>query len=339
MSRILLISPSFFGYRQRVSEELIRQGHAVECMDDRPREDVTFKSLAKISYKLVEGSIDRYATSLARYVADKRFDQVIYMGGMSFCWTRSQFERIRHASDATFTAYLWDSIANCQRFKDSMDLFDRVLSFEPEDCEQYGMELRPLFYSDAYRGLPLTPDDGFQWDACFIGSVHQPSKFHTVLEIARALERHGLRVFTWFYMPSRSVEKLRKLTDATYRGVEFKFEGLPADKVAGVYAHSRCIIDSPQQGQLGLTMRTLETVGARRKLITANHDVAHYDFHANGDVLVWDGTQSVDDEFFARPFHPLPDDVYRSYSIAEFARTLLDDGHTYHGYDRKEHQK
>ena len=339
MPRILLISPSFFGYRQRVSEELMRQGHAVECMNDRPREDVTFKSLAKISYKLVEGPIDRYATSLARYVADKRFDQVIYMGGMSFCWTRSQFERIRRASGATFTAYLWDSIDNCQRFKDSMDLFDRVLSFEPEDCRQYGLELRPLFYSGVYRGLPLTPEDGFKWDACFIGSVHQPSKFHTVLDIARSLERRGLRVFTWFYMPSRSVEKLRRLTDATYRGVDFRFDSLSADEVADVYAHAKCIIDSPQQGQSGLTMRTLETVGARRKLITANHDAANYDFHANGDVMVWNGEQSLDDDFFAKPFAPLADDVYASYSITEFVRTLLDERHAYHGYDRKENRK
>ena len=261
------------------------------------------------------------------------------MGGMSFCWTRLQFERIRRASGATFTAYLWDSIDNCQRFKDSMDLFDRVLSFEPEDCEAYGLELRPLFYSDAYQGLPLTPGDGFQWDACFIGSVHQPSKFHAVREIAQTLERRGLRVFTWFYMPSRSVEKLRKFTDAAYRGVEFRFDGLPADRVADIYAHSKCIIDSPQQGQSGLTMRTLETVGARRKLITANRDVAHYDFHAGGDVLVWNGTRSMNDGFFSKPFTPLPDDVYDSYSITEFVRTLLDGNHTYHGYDRKENQE
>lgn len=338
LSRILLISPSFFGYRQRVSEELIRQGYDVECVDDRPREDVTFKSLAKISYKLVDAPIDQYATLIAKKVAEGRFNQVIYLGGMSFCWTRKQFERIRNASNAQFTAYLWDSIANCQRFEASMDLFDRVLSFEPKDCVAYGLELRPLFYSGAYKGLPLEPEDGFEWDACFIGSVHQPSKFHSVLDISRSLKNRGLRVFTWFYMPSRSVAQLRRLTDPVYRGVDFRFDSLTSAEVANVYRRSKCIIDSPQEGQFGLTMRTLETVGAHRKLITANRDVANYDFHNACDVLIWQDENSLADAFFSKPYQPLAEEIYESYSIVEFVRTLLDVNHVYHGYVRKENR-
>lgn len=332
--RILLMAPTFFGYRDRVRDELSRLGHDVECADDRPSETVSFKSLAKISYRLIDGQIARYAMSLREKVAAGDYDLLLFMGGMSFCFTRDQFSSIKSASNARFVAYLWDAFNNCERFGASRDLFDDIYSFEPSDCERYGLRFRPLFFSGAYDGLPLVPEGGFTYDACFIGSMHQPSKFEAVSSICDNLESQGLRVFRFFFMPSKSAAALRRLTNPAYRNVEFSFESLPAEKVAEVYARSKAIIDSPQAGQRGLTMRTLETIGAHRKLITANPDAALYDFASKGDVAVWHGEGSIPPDFFETPYRILPDGVYRSYSIETFVRTLLGDEPAYEGYEK-----
>ena len=185
MSCILLTAPSFFGYRQRVSDELVRQGHRVVCIDDGPSEGVLFKSLGRIDYRFVDGLIESYAKRVCKQVRDGSYDQFLYMGGMSFCFTREQFARIREAGEARgtrFVAYLWDALSNCQRFAECADLFDEVMSFEPGDCESGEISLRPLFYGDAYQGLPVG-GASFDYDACFIGSVHQPSKFEAVSSI------------------------------------------------------------------------------------------------------------------------------------------------------------
>lgn len=332
--RILLMAPTFFGYRDRVRDELSRLGHDVECVDDRPSESVSFKSLAKISYRLIDGQIAKYAMSLREKVAAGDYDLLLFMGGMSFCFTRDQFSSIKSASNARFVAYLWDAFNNCERFGASRDLFDDIYSFEPSDCERYGLKLRPLFFSGAYDGLPLVPDGGFTYDACFIGSVHQPSKFEAISSICDNFESRGLRVFRFFFMPSKSAAALRRLTNPAYRGVEFSFESLPAEKVAQIYARSKAIIDSPQAGQRGLTMRTLETIGAHRKLITANPDAVLYDFASKGDVAVWRGEGSVPPDFFETPYRVLPDEVYRGYSIETFVRTLLGDESAYGGYEK-----
>lgn len=332
--RILLMAPTFFGYRDRVRDELSRLGHDVECVDDRPSESVSFKSLAKISYRLIDGQIAKYAMSLREKVAAGDYDLLLFMGGMSFCFTRDQFSSIKSASNARFVAYLWDAFNNCERFGASRDLFDDIYSFEPSDCERYGLKLRPLFFSGAYDGLPLVPDGGFTYDACFIGSVHQPSKFEAISSICDNFESRGLRVFRFFFMPSKSAAALRRLTNPAYRGVEFSFESLPAEKAAQIYARSKAIIDSPQAGQRGLTMRTLETIGAHRKLITANPDAVLYDFASKGDVAVWRGEGSVPPDFFETPYRVLPDEVYRGYSIETFVRTLLGDESAYGGYEK-----
>ena len=163
--RILLMAPTFFGYRDRVRDELSHLGHDVECVDDRPSESVSFKSLAKISYRLIDRQIAKYAMSLREKVAAGDYDLLLFMGGMSFCFTRDQFSSIKSASNARFVAYLWDAFNNCERFGASRDLFDDIYSFEPSDCERYGLRFRPLFFSGAYDGLPLVPEGGFTYDA------------------------------------------------------------------------------------------------------------------------------------------------------------------------------
>lgn len=331
---ILLMAPSFFGYRDRVCHELMHKGHEVDCVDDRPSESITFKSLAKISYSVVDGLIAKYADTLREKIAETNYDLLLFMGGMSFCFTRNQFIPIRKASSARFVAYLWDAFGNCERFGACFDLFDSVYSFEPADCERYGLKLRPLFYSGAYGRLPLVPEGGFSYDACFVGSVHQPSKFETVNSICNDLESRGLKVFRFFFMPSKSVAMLRRTCSSAYRDASFRFKPLSAEKVAEIYSQSKTIIDSPQAGQQGLTMRTLETIGARRKLITANPDVEHYDFASRGNVAVWHGVNGMPDDFFETPYRVLPDEVYRAYSIEAFVEALLGEGPDYNGYEK-----
>ena len=335
MGGILLIGSSFFGYRDKVAEEMRRLGYDVEVADDRPSESVVFRSFAKVAPSLTAGPVSRYADVLRRIIAEGCFEHVIYMGGMTFLFERGQVESMRAAAPrARFTAYLWDSLANSPKLSASLDLFDRTLSFEPRDCEARGMELRPLFYTDAYSRLPLELDGGFAYDACFIGSVHQQSKFEKVKRICDGLEEQGLRVFRYYYMPSKSVAALRKTMVPAYRREGFAFEPLSANKVADVYARSAAIIDSPQSCQTGLTMRTLEAIGSRRKLITANPAVRDYDFCEYGDVFVSTEGALPPRGFFERPFSELPSAVYASYSLPSFVRTILGESPTYQGYRR-----
>lgn len=337
MSKVLLLCSSFFGYRDKVAQAFRSSGDIVDCFADRPSESVAFKSVGRMSYRFVEPLIAKHARVLEERLSSGAYDRLVYLGGMSFCFSRAQFSRIRSASPGTeFVAGLWDALRNCQRFGRCCDLFDEVYSFEPDDCEKFGLRLRPLFYLDEYTNLPLEPEGGFDYDACFVGSVHQPSKFEAVRGICDELEAQGLRVFRYFFMPSKSVELLRKSAHHAYRRVRFERSPLPAARVAKVYAASKAIIDSPQAGQKGLTIRTLEAVGARRKLITTNHEVLRYDFSRYGDVAVWGGSSgNIASEFFTRSYRELPLDIYESYSIDSFAATLLGKGPVFSGYERR----
>lgn len=317
------MAPSFFGYRDQVASEMKSMGHDVEVVSDRPSETTSFKSLAKMGYRFVETQIDRYATILAELISKGEYDRVIYMGGMSFCFTSEQFDRLRKGSNARFVAYLWDSLENCRRLTRCLSQFDDVLSFEPDDCERYGLKFRPLFFGSEYRRSLSERGDAIEYDACFVGSVHQPSKFEAVRKISTGLREMEMKVFEYLYMPSRSVEILRKATNASYRGVLFTRSSLTSADVASIYAKSTAIIDSPQSGQRGLTMRTLEVVGSGRKLITTNPDVANYDFYCPSNIYISVGGSIPSVSFFKDDYCTLPERVIEQYSIRGFCEVLI----------------
>ena len=160
MAKILLLGPSFFGYRERVGEEFRHMGHDVITIDDRPSESVAFKSFGRVSYRLVDSRIASYARQVERTLAEGRFDFLVYLSDMSFCFTREQLESMRAVSNARFVAGLWDSFGNCQRLDASRDLFDDIYSFEPHDCKVPSKRILydPWFFST--RLLPSTIPSG-----------------------------------------------------------------------------------------------------------------------------------------------------------------------------------
>jgi hypothetical protein len=95
--------------------------------------------------------------------------------------------------------------------------------------------------------------------------------------------------------------------------------------IANIFATSRCILDSAQAGQSGLTMRTFEVLGAKKKLITSNPTIEEYDFYNPTNIYIYKQGQSIDfsNDFFTKPYEEIPTDIYEKYSITAWAKALL----------------
>lgn len=319
-ARLLMLAPPFFGYHEDVAAEMRRRGVEVDRMDDRPSDGVAFKSLSKVSYGLVQPLIDRHFEAVLDRVREVRYDAVFALGGMSWCFGLAQTERLKKESGARMALYLWDSVENCQRAGMAAPAFDSVLSFDPLDCERCGFGFLPLFY--AFEPPAFPPAEPYEYDACFVGSVHQVSKFLRVKSIVDRLEAEGARVLKHYYVPSRSVAALRRAQVAEYRKVELTTRPLSRAETLAAYARSRALVDSPQAGQRGLTIRTIESVGMNRRLVTANDGVRAYDFFASGNVVVDDGVSDLSSAI-SDPA-PYPDEVRAAYSVRAWVGTVLE---------------
>ena len=71
-------------------------------------------------------------------------------------------------------------------------------------------------------------------------------------------------------------------------------------------------------------MRTLETVGAQKKLVTTNARVQEEDFYDRSNIHVIERKSArVDADFLSQPYEPLPEELRARYSLAGWMDEIL----------------
>ena len=86
------------------------------------------------------------------------------------------------------------------------------------------------------------------------------------------------------------------------------------------------MLDVNHSAQTGLTMRTIETIGAQRKLITSNRHVVDYPFYDPTRILLMDvGAPSARAirEFLEVPGQPIDPDLLECYSVDHWVGEII----------------
>lgn len=93
-----------------------------------------------------------------------------------------------------------------------------------------------------------------------------------------------------------------------------------------VFFDSRTILDIEHPAQTGLTMRTFETLGASKKLVTTNAQVRDYDFFDPSNILVIDrkSPPRIPESFLETAYVPAHADIYSKYSLQGWIKDVTD---------------
>lgn len=67
---------------------------------------------------------------------------------------------------------------------------------------------------------------------------------------------------------------------------EFQFKPLTENEIVNIMSKTDAVFDICNENQNGLTMRTIETLGAGKKLITTNKTIINYDFYSPNNILL-----------------------------------------------------
>lgn len=326
MERVLLISPRFFEYHLAIREGIRELGFEVDWFDDQPNEKSVVRAFSRLSPRLIEPLAEKYFEGILAHAETARYRRVILLRSMSFCFTEDMMKRLKERQkDAEFVVYLWDSAKNLKDLDWTWDCFDRCYTFEPDDVgRSEKLRFLPLFYAKPYE-LAKKKQTEPEYDCFYYGTAH-PKKLRCINEMADGLKKAYPRMLVKHYMPSKFKYVYHKLRDAEYKGfhyADFETRKLTMREMADLVAKSRCVLDSPQAGQKGLTMRTLECLGAGRKLITANGDVKNYDFYREENICVYQGGFDFSSRFFTEPYCDLPPEIYGKYSLKSWLTELL----------------
>jgi len=311
--RVLFFAPRFFGYENDIRMEIERQGAYVDWLPDRPFDSSFMKGVTKVSPKLVHSSASRYYLRLLAGMGATHYDYVFVVNGQTLSSDMLQGLRGRFPT-AKFILYLWDSIENRASVLRNISHFDDVLSFDPVDCKLYGLRLRPLFFSTGFQG-----DDCIDWELhlSFIGTMHS-DRYVVIDRLRRSLDS-DLSIFWYLYIQAPWVLQIYRLKDPAIRRAqrdEFRFVPLEKSKCSSIFARSRAILDIEHPRQRGLTMRTFETLGMHKKLVTTNANVRGYDFFDSNNICVLDRLKPViPRQFLQTPYKVVRPEIYRRYSL------------------------
>ena len=273
--KLLLIMPRFFDYPQIIAEELNKMGYEVDFFDDRPSTSGWIKAIIRINRNLLTQYIARYFKSIMKEICAKQYDVVLLISGQSLSFSEEMIKEIKEKQPrARFVLYQWDSLINFPYIEKMQKYFDKCYSFDRRDTDDNGnLKFLPLFYCDRYEQLGKLSQTDYKYDFCFVGTAH-PKKYKFIRMMSEQLKTVYPSQYIYFFFPSRLVFIYRKIKNKELRRAhyrEFHYKPLNGQEMSRLIQESRCILDSAQEGQAGLTIRVLETLGAKKKLITKIH--------------------------------------------------------------------
>jgi len=317
-AEVIFLAPKFFGYEVEIAEALSARGAIVHCYSYLPSSSNVVKAIVRARRKLIAPYTNRHFGDIIASVRHRAISHIFIIKGETI--TKHILQMFRGAFPrARIILYLWDSIKNYPNARENMGAVDKALSFDPEDSVANGkVAFRPLFFGRAFASSPKPLQEGVEYDASFVGTLHS-DRLRILNELEEQLRQLNLTFKKVYFLRTWLQYYYGKLTDPAYRkhkASEFVTRPVPSAAVREIFFKSRVIIDIQHPGQQGLTMRTVEALGSRRKLVTTNASIRTYDFYSPENIHIIERHGNVlPPEFFKTPGVDVPEPVYHKYSI------------------------
>ncbi|WP_351019038.1 hypothetical protein [Shewanella sp. AC91-MNA-CIBAN-0169] len=317
--KILLITPEFFGYECAIKQALIKS----ECeVDWYPHIDAP-NNLYKVFYRffsfIMKAHYYRYLLSRISYDSD--YDKIVVIKGEGvgqklLMKLKSLFPK------AELIFYNWDSFKNNSLLPAEFHLYDKVKSFDGDDCKENNkVEHLALFYSNEFK---LDKAVNVDFVFYFAGTLHS-NRYKDVKDVVSLVEGTG-KSYIYFYCQSRPIFYLKKLFGKLPKELsitEVGFDKKSKEELRVLLLKSNCVIDFSHYLQVGLTMRTIEALGMKKKIVTNNSSVINYDFYNENNIYVLGESSFTLDEFLLKPYIDLPDAIYKKYDIDNWVVRLI----------------
>jgi hypothetical protein len=312
----LLICPDFFGYASDIKNALERRGSKVLWLDgERHPANPLNRILISKFPTLVAALSGCYFSRALRQIRNCQIMYILVIKGEAL--SVSMIWRFKRAfPNAIFTLYLWDSLRHMgSSVYDKTFLFDRCFTFDPLDSKRENwLQYRPLFFAPAFYGLSSKHSER---DILFFGSMHTDR--YLVLKKLKHSLCGGITFKIVLYYPSRFLFRIRRLYSPYMWKAninDFRFTPYDRKEMTAMVSRSRVVVDIENANQSGFTMRTIETLGAGRKLATTNIHVTCADFFVQENIFIMDrNNPSIPRRFIDGNFTPLPTEVLYRYSL------------------------
>ncbi|WP_123377641.1 hypothetical protein [Aliarcobacter butzleri] len=325
---VLLLAPKFFGYELEIKKELENLGAKVIYFDERPKNDFFTKVFIRLNLKsFISKRIDDYYKNIIQEIKDESIDY-LFLVDVETVPLKFIEKTILMNPKLKVLTYFWDSVKNRKKSLEYLAYSNKFFSFDLKDAEaDIRIEFLPLFYIDDYKNIANIENE-LVYDISFIGTVHS-DRYKIIKKIEEQAKELNLKTYSYFYSPNKILFFFQKLFKKDFKYIKWKdvsFKSLNKSDVINIIEKSKCIIDIQHPKQTGLTIRTIEMLGGKKKLLTTNIEIMKYDFYNTDNILLLDrNNPKINVDFFGKEYKNLTDDIYKKYSINQWLKTIFKD--------------
>lgn len=320
MKNVLFFAPPFFNYPEIIKQELDLKCDNVAYYKTTPSSSLYKLSWYLDNFHLNSGFKKWLECSLFRRIIEKlskdpiHYNYIFAIKGsllpdFFYEWLKKKYPT------ASFIQYLWDDVCNDSQSLVCRQHFDRIYSYNPQDCEKYGFKLRPFFFQESFlsnkenRKYPISCIMSYSDDRA---NILNTFKGTPLFQSQNFIFIKGSYILKY---TSSAVGCLSKY---------IKPRGLSYKQMMNILADSRCQLDIQHPSQCGLTTRAFETLATKTKLITTNSNICQYDFYNKSNIYIIDRNNPVIDwSWIEKPYIEISEDVLRRYSLSYFLDEIL----------------
>ena len=216
-----------------------------------------------------------------------------------------------HVKTNNINLWLWNTLGDGA--KSYLEVLSRhnigVFTFDPKDSKLYNIQLLNQVYNIESRPFTECEIDFF-----FIGK-----------DKGRAAELNNLVIQLREYGYSVKFVVFNKKANSQFSQIEHLNKHISYAEILNLIQKSNCIVDITKEQQEGITLRVLESVSHKKKLISNNREIENTDLYNENNVLFLPiltfGSLVA---FLEKEYMPISSDILKKYHIDSWIRFFLD---------------
>lgn len=140
---------------------------------------------------------------------------------------------------------------------------DEIWTYSKKDAQKYNLKYNTQFYSyKAGENMPKNAE--IEYDVSFLGRAK--SRERQILDLEEELKKENV--------------------NTEFRIIRDEKDLMTYDEYLEMVSKSKCILDFYPEGIEGLSLRALESIFLKKKLITNNKDIMTYDFYRPTNMFI-----------------------------------------------------
>lgn len=319
--KVLFIGIGFYDYDQAIINEFKKLGYDVDYYSEVPK-GFWYKLSMRLKFKKgIDLAVNRVNNFIVKDSADA-YDLIFVIKGEFL--SSEAIKKIRSRNNnGQCLLYLWDSLDRIPIGEDKFKIYDKIYSFDRVDCDKNkDFIFNPLFFRNEFK---YSEDENKQDNDLFFLGWYHSDRFKLVKKIDLFCSANQLKSRLLLYT-SYINYLLHSITGGELKGNKRFLFFSPISSNANVeqIRRSRVVLDVAHPSQSGLTMRTIELIGSKKKIITTNSDIVNYDFYNKNNILIIDRDKPIlNKSFFETPYQKIDNSVIDYYQIDKWLQRML----------------